>query len=312
MNAADQRDGAATGVLDWTATDTRPASLDAMTGYAKSVVHEIAAGRPLHHLHRHMEELLDRFEQVMGTREWGVGLELGAGAGYASAMLSRRPGVRLVYVHDQSRELVEDVMPRMFAAAAADEEKLVRVVGDLTRFELDDGSIDFVLAIAALHHAEDLSATVREIERVLRVGGFALVLDRYQPDYLTRADLDEVLAVPVDPEAGAAYGLAGGATRADIGEHEIRLAEWKYHFMQGHFATWAFTAFTFSRTWWARIVGPPWLAFLERFGERTVLRARRPEVLGAQLPLDLRWLMRTDPPSPTNLMLVARKYASST
>jgi SAM-dependent methyltransferase len=245
----------------------------------------------------------------MGTKRWGTGLELGAGTGYASAALSRRAGVERIYVHDQSPELVRDVMPEMFRAGGADEAKLVRVIGDLGRFELPDASLDFVLAIAALHHAEDLGATVREIERVLRAGGFALVFDRFQPDYLTRADIERELRIPVDPGARAMYGVDAGTTRADLGEHEIRLAEWKYHFMQGDFEVYAFTAFTFAYTWWAKLIGPPWRAFLERFGDRVVFARRRTELLGAQLPLDVRWLMRTDPPSPTNLFLAARKYS---
>jgi len=298
-------------VLDWSATATREASLGAMSAYAERLLADIEGGRPVHDLHDGIDLLLDRFELVMGTSHWGVGLEIGAGSGYASAALSRRSGVERVYVHDQSPELAAEVMPRMFDVSRADAGKLVRVVGDFERFELPDGELDFVLAIAALHHADDLGATVREIERVLRPGGFVLVLDRYQPDSMTRAELDSLLDIPVDPVLRDLYRMPATATRADLGEHEIRLAEWKYHFLQCAFRVHAFTGFTFRGRWWSRLVGAPWRFLLDRVGERHILRARRTEVLGAQLPLDLGWLLHVTPPSPTNLLLVATKYGSA-
>lgn len=294
-------------ILDWSATSTRDTSLGAMSAYARHLAAETDAGRPIHVLHERIDELLDRFEQVMGTSRWGTGLELGAGSGYASAALSRRPGVERILVHDQSPEVAGEVMPRMFAASGAVADKLVRVIGDFERFDVPDASLDFVLAIAALHHADDLGATASEIYRVLRPGGFACVLDRYQPDSMSADELAALVRMPLDPLLRELYGLPDGATRADVGEHEIRISEWKYHFLRPGFRVHAFTGFTFGGRWWSRLVRVPWRFVLARVGERHVLRARRTDVLGAQLPLDLEWLLHVPSPSPTNLLLVAQR-----
>lgn len=305
--------GAESELLDWTAGTpgtVRRASTEAMRAYAAMLAAEIETGRPLHHLHEHVDELLDRAELVMGTSRWGVGIEIGAGTGYAAAALSRRPGVERVYVLEHSRELVERVMPLMFRVSGADERKLIRVVGDFERIDLVDGSLDFAVAFAALHHAENLERAVAELARVVRPGGFAVVLDRYQPDSMTDAELDGLLAFELPKELQQRYGFPEGShvTRRDVGEHEIRLCEWKATFLRAGFEVHPFMGVDFGGRLLYRAVSVPWRAFLAAFGKRLFLARRRWHVLAAQIPFDNRWLLReAEPDGAVNLLMVCRR-----
>ncbi|MEA2406368.1 MAG: hypothetical protein QOE69_487 [Thermoleophilaceae bacterium] len=300
-------------ILDWSEAaegDVSEASRRAMSSVAERVVETVESGQPLSYLHGAVDELLDRAELVMGTERWGTGIEIGAGSAYVSAALSKRSGVERIYVLEPSREFVETVMPAVFAAAGADESKLVRVVGSFNRIDLSDESLDFVAAFAALHHSDDLHATLGELARVLRPGGFLVAVERYQPDNLSNAELNVLLDVPLDDELRTSYGVEHGVLRRrDVGEHEHRLAEWKAALLGAGFEIYPFMGVDFSGRRAYAALGAVWRTVLARLGPR-LLRARRWQILGSQIPFDTRWLLRADD-NATNLFLVARKSPSA-
>lgn len=301
-----------TGMLDWLgdAGEVRAESREAMSAYARNVVADIEAGRPLHDLHGSIDRWLDRAELVMGTPRWGTGIELGAGAGYGAAALSRRSGVDRVYVLEHSREFVEHVMPAMFRVTGADCAKLVRVVGGFDRLELPDGSLDFALALAALHHAEDLDAVLRETARVLRPGGFVVVVDRYRPDSTTGREIDVLLDVKLPESLRERYGFEAGrvVTRRDVGEHEIRLAEWLTACRRAGFEPYPFAAVDFGGRLPYRLLGAAWRAVLRRRGD-ALLRARKWHMLSTHIPFEQRWLMLDSKARAVNLFMVCEKHA---
>ena len=71
------------------------------------------------------------------------------------------------------------------------------IVGDMTRIELPDASVDLVTAGYGFRNVPDHEAALREVARVLRPGGCLVTLDFYRPEnalwrrllvwYLTRA-----------------------------------------------------------------------------------------------------------------------------
>src|SRR5438105_3053178 len=103
---------------------------------AERVAREMEGGRPMNRLQAGLDVVFDRAELIMGGDRWGTGIEIGAGAGYAAALLSRRPGVERLYVLEHSLEFVTTVMPVTFASTGADERKLVRAVGSFDRIRL--------------------------------------------------------------------------------------------------------------------------------------------------------------------------------
>lgn len=52
---------------------------------------------------------------------------------------------------------------------------------------LQDASVDLALSTVSFHHWQDQAAGVREIARVLRPGGYFLLVDLSMPDWLVRA-----------------------------------------------------------------------------------------------------------------------------
>lgn len=303
---------AATELLDWTGEtvpDMRERAAVALSGNAAFVLERVRAGVPLNALHVAINELLGRFQLIAGGRPWGSGVDLAAGSGYASAALSRRPDVNRVYVLEQARDYVETVMPEMFDATNADHAKLVRVLGSFNDLRLPDASLDFVLAIGALHHSEQLPATLAEIRRVLRVGGHAFVVDRYQPDSASARDLERLLDVPIGDDLARRYGYEPEQrlTRRDLGEHELRLSEWKARFFESGFTVRAFAGVDFETRRSLRIAAAPWRALLELAGDRVFFASGRSTLLGAQVPFDNRWLMRVPSPSPVNLLMVCTR-----
>ena len=89
--------------------------------------------------------------------------DLPCGGGYLAEHL--RSGMRYIGV-DPSDDFVE--------ACAAD---LEPIKAQITAVPLNDGSVDCIVSLAALHHEPDLPAVFREMRRLLRPGGRAVLAD---------------------------------------------------------------------------------------------------------------------------------------
>jgi SAM-dependent methyltransferase len=90
-------------------------------------------------------------------------LDVGCGTGYLAESLAR-PGVRVVAMDLHRRDLV-----RLRAGARVD-----AVVGSATALPVASGVADVTLALDVLEHADD-AAAMREMSRVLKPGGIAVV-----------------------------------------------------------------------------------------------------------------------------------------
>jgi len=51
---------------------------------------------------------------------------------------------------------------------------------------LQDASVDLALSTSSFHHWQDQAAGIREIARVLRPGGYFILVDASFPDWLVR------------------------------------------------------------------------------------------------------------------------------
>lgn len=98
-------------------------------------------------------------------------LEIGAGACWFSAELSKIPAVNEVVAIDFSPRLLKEQAPRIFKLLKANAAKITRMPGDFHRLDFSDNSFDFVVCAAVLHHAVDVTEVLREAKRVLRPRG---------------------------------------------------------------------------------------------------------------------------------------------
>lgn len=106
-----------------------------------------------------------------GIQFHGRILEIGAGAAWFSAELSKIAEVMEVVATDFSPRLLKEQAPRIFALLKAEARKITRTPGDFHRLDFPDESFDCVVCSAVLHHAVNVVQLLREARRVLKPGG---------------------------------------------------------------------------------------------------------------------------------------------
>lgn len=124
---------------------------------------------------RHMREDYPRFVPFL-TRKCGLHfhgriLEIGAGACWFSAALSRLPRVVEIVATDFSPRLLKDFAPRVFELLGARADKITRMPADFHKLPFGDQRFHFVVCSAVLSQAVNMVTVLREARRVLRPGG---------------------------------------------------------------------------------------------------------------------------------------------
>jgi len=134
----------------------------------------------------YFDELAGRFgRQYVPGRSWQglaeaviqllpplVIADLGAGEGTFSQLLARR-AARVIAV-DNSEKMVE------YGSTLAREHGLANLeyrLGDLESLPIDSATVDAAILSQALHHARHPERVLREVHRILKPGGRAVILD---------------------------------------------------------------------------------------------------------------------------------------
>lgn len=98
-------------------------------------------------------------------------LEIGAGAAWFGAELSKLPNVVEVVVTDFSPRLLKEHAPRVFRLLNANTAKITRTPGDFHKLDFPANHFDSVVCSAVLHRAANMVQVLREVKRVLKPGG---------------------------------------------------------------------------------------------------------------------------------------------
>lgn len=147
-------------------------------------------------------------------------LEIGAGACWFSAELSKLPKVVEVVATDFSPKLLKELAPRVFQLLNARVSKITRVPADFHKLDFPADHFDFVVCSAVLHHAVNMVTVLREAHRVLRPAGqFVAIREPVWPlvKFKSRSETQRKLV-----EAG-------------VNEHLYNLAEYREFFAQAGF-----------------------------------------------------------------------------
>lgn len=127
----------------------------------------------------------------------GTVLEIGAGSALISSQLSKLPEVKSVLSIDYDPYTVQNLMPLVQWATEADSSKITRVIGSYNKLDLNDGSVDTVVAVGAMHHSENLDDTFSEAYRVLKPGGLFVISDYALTPTLTQSEYSALIKRPV-------------------------------------------------------------------------------------------------------------------
>jgi ubiquinone/menaquinone biosynthesis C-methylase UbiE len=98
-------------------------------------------------------------------------LEIGAGAAWLSAEISKQPRVVEVIATDFSPKLLKEQAPRIFKLLNAQTAKITRMPADFHKLDFPDNHFDVVVCATVLHHASSIVQVLREAKRVLKPGG---------------------------------------------------------------------------------------------------------------------------------------------
>ena len=170
----------------------------------------------------------------------GIGLEVGGGCGFFSALLASYQSVDKIYSVEVCENIVRELMPKVIEEVADEQnafQKVIGCVGDFDRLELPDASVDFVFDFYSLHHSSDIKKTFTEICRVLKHGGLIFCFDKTRANSLTTEGLEKLLDTEYSSETKISMGLPADVvhTRRMNGEKEYRLKDWQSAFLGAGF-----------------------------------------------------------------------------
>jgi SAM-dependent methyltransferase len=117
---------------------------------------------------------------TMASPSAGV-LEVGCGPGHLSIRLARDYGLDVSGL-DLDPAMIERARANAARRATPGGRTPTFVVGDVAALPFADASFDFVVSTFSMHHWSDPAEGLREIHRVLRPGGRALIWD-LQPGF---------------------------------------------------------------------------------------------------------------------------------
>jgi SAM-dependent methyltransferase len=136
-----------------------------------------------------------------------LGVELGAGAGgISNSLLSLYPDIEKIC----AVEIVPDVVRLLQEKVTKhenNENRLIPVIGSFDELRLPDESVDFIIELDSLHHANDINVTLREAARILKPGGIVVAFDRMNSNALTVAQRNFMLDVEYGEQFKKEYGL---------------------------------------------------------------------------------------------------------
>ncbi len=104
-------------------------------------------------------------------------IDMGCGAGWLTARLTREPWVARVIAWDSSPRLLGEMLPATVELMDGDLDKVEPVCGEFVPLQLEDGSLDLAVMSSAFHHCETPVELLDELRRVLRPGASLVLLN---------------------------------------------------------------------------------------------------------------------------------------
>jgi len=163
----------------------------------------------------------------MGTELKAV--DIAAGMGWASALLSRVSTIDEVYAVEISRHRIDELFPYAVDMFGGIPEKIKRVIGSFYNLKLNDNSIDIAFMSQAFHHAERPLALLFEVDRVLSEQGIIVLIGEHYLPILKQ--LKGLLGILVKEKRLETNFYKIFPPDKNLGDHYYRLSDY-YLFFQ--------------------------------------------------------------------------------
>ena len=131
-------------------------------------------------------QTLYKLETLIETPLQGRILEIGAGVGWCSGVLSHSSAVSEVYALEYDPYCVNTLMPKVHKCLDADVEKVHYVHGSFNHIP-ESNAFDLIVSMGALHHSENLQQTLQACYDALRPGGYLLASEPVEQNSLSIA-----------------------------------------------------------------------------------------------------------------------------
>lgn len=251
-------------------------------------------------------DALKQAEEIIGKRMHGTVVEVGAGTGIYSCQIAKNEEVEKVYSVEYSKGCVEELMTyviKSFNFESKVENKIFPVVGSFDNISLPDNSVDFVIDVGSLHHSEDRFKTIKEIYRILKIGGYLIGVDRFSANTSTNLDLNKRLDVEYSKEFKDVRGYDPNEklTRRMNSEHDPLLAEWEYFIVKSGFRPFIFWIHLFPPK--RKLLGAIHKIFFKILGQK-LMKKKITQWGNSKIPY---YPFFSNKPMKMNMLIVAKK-----
>lgn len=129
------------------------------------------------------ESVIEKMVEVSEVSGDSEVVDVGTGTGFVAAGIA--PRVKRVIGIDGAPAMLGVARENLRALGLSNVDL---VVGDVAGLPLEDGSVDAAFANMVLHHAEDPTAMLQEMARIVRPGGTVAVTDEVEHPYAWMRD----------------------------------------------------------------------------------------------------------------------------
>lgn len=182
-------------------------------------------------------ELLNLICKTHGNLFYGIGLELGAGVGFLSSIISQKKEVKKMYSLEVVENYVKLLQPKIINYYG-NKNKVISTLGNFENLKyFKENSLDFIIQYDAFHHANDLKIVLDECYRILKPNSKIICIDRIQADRISNEMINRKLNIVYDKSYFEFHKIQyiPNFRRRDNGEHEIRRSEWIQYFANSQF-----------------------------------------------------------------------------
>ena len=171
----------------------------------------------------------------------GIGVEIGSGLGLLSAAIINKDepnSITGILAVEAGLPFVKEGIKKASNIVLGNNAfKIIPCYGSFDALAIESNSIDFVIQIESLHHADYLLPPLVEAHRILKNGGYILSIDRSWPNKVDRKVLVELLDHEYSKEWLDLKGFPSNEpfSRRDNGEHEYLDSDWETAFKKAGF-----------------------------------------------------------------------------